>query len=256
MTAPLRIGETAQRLGVTPDTVRDWVRKGYLAASRTPTGQLVFDEDAVEALRLGERQPSAPPSSPRPIPESRAEERSRTPAWKELAPWQAEVESTKASLTLDELEAEREQRTAARERERRRHERGQQQAQRDETERQRIERHKKQVFQSIWIESVFRAQVAAGIEAFATPERVPAWLTDSEQYGLIAAHAGLVLEGLRAEARQRGAEEQRATKERKAADAERLANQMRALFTPPTLPSPPPTSRPRSVAEALRRRHR
>lgn len=253
MPALVRIGEAAQRLGVTPDTVREWVRKGFLAGSRTPTGQLLFAESAVEALVHAERQPPAPPSPPRPIPEPKAEERSRTPAWRELPPWQTDVESARAALTLDELEAEREQRVATRERERQMHERDEQQAQRDEAERQRIERNKKRAFQSMWIESVFRAQVAAAIEAFATPERVPAWLTDGEQYGLIATHAGHILEALRTEARQHEAAARRAEEEQRKVATERIADQMRSLFSPPA-PPPATTPPPRSVAEALRRR--
>jgi hypothetical protein len=253
MTAPLRIGDAAQRLGVTPDTVRDYVRKGYLAASRTPTGQLVFDEDDVEALRRGEPEPPAAPTPPTPLPAARAAERSREPAWKDLAPWQTEVEAAEASETLDEIEARRERKAEERERERRKRERGEQQSARIEAERQRIERQKKRVFQLVWIEAEYRPQVAAGIETFATPERVPGWLSDSEQYDLIATHARGILEKLRAEAREREAEARRMAQERQREEAEKFADQMRSLFPPPT-PPPPSTPPPRSVAEALRRR--
>ena len=50
--------ELAARLGVVPETVRRWVRRGRLEPyGRTPTGQLRFHIDQVDAL-LG---PSARP---------------------------------------------------------------------------------------------------------------------------------------------------------------------------------------------------
>ncbi len=38
MSAPWRIGEVAQRLGLSTDTVREYVRRGILPATRSPSG--------------------------------------------------------------------------------------------------------------------------------------------------------------------------------------------------------------------------
>jgi excisionase family DNA binding protein len=44
--------EVAERLGVTPDTVRSWYRRGYIPAMRAGQRPLLFDFEAVtEALR-------------------------------------------------------------------------------------------------------------------------------------------------------------------------------------------------------------
>jgi excisionase family DNA binding protein len=253
MTAPLRIGEAAQRLGVTPDTVRDWVRKGYLSASRTPTGQLVFDVEEVEALRRGEPQLVEAPEKEETSTPPRSDERSRSSTWKDLAPWQTEIESARASLTLDELEAERELRADERERARLAREREEQASARTEAARQRIAHQKKRVFQTLWIETEYRPRVAAAIESFATLEQVPAWLSDAEQYDLIATHARAVLAKLRDETRQREADALRAETERQRIESEKFADRMRTLFPSAVPPSRSPTP-PRSVADALRRR--
>lgn len=242
------------RLGFSPETVRDRVRKGHLPASRTPTGQLAFDEEDVEALRRGEPEPVEILSPPPPPAVSRAEQRSRDPSWKEMAPWQAEVEEAQASLTLDDVETERERRLETRERERQTREHAENQSARMETQRQRIECQKKRVFQLVWIEEEYRAQLAAAIESFATPERVPGWLSDSEQYDLLAVHARGVLQKLRAEAAQLGAEARRLAQERQREKDEKFAEQMRALFQPPKAVPPQQMLPPGSVAEALRRR--
>lgn len=256
MATRMRIGEVAQRLGVTRETVREWVSKGILSASRTPTDRLLFDESVVESLVQGERQlPVAPPSRP-PNPEPRADERSHTPAWTQLSPWDTDVASVRAELTIDELNAEREQRMEARARERQLRERGEQQTKRQEAERQRLVSNKTRVFQSLYVESAFRAQVAAAIETFATPERVPAWLSDEQQYGLIATHAEKIVEELRAQARREYEADKRAETARARAEAEKLAEQIRSLMQPPAANTAATRPPPLTVSEALRRRRR
>lgn len=263
MAAPLRVGDVAQRLGLSTDTIRDYVRRKILRATRSPTGQLFFHEEDVDALLRGEVHPEPIRETPTvpeaPIPEQPA----RVAPWKELAPWQTEVESARASLLLDGLEAEREQRAEERERERRKREHDEQESVRLETDRLRIEKQKRIVFQLVWIEPEFRPQVAAGIEKFATTDRVPAWLSDSEQIELIATHARSILDALRKASRHLAAEElQRlrdarcAEEERQRAESQRFVDRMRALSEPPTPPPPPVIAQPRSVAEALRRRRK
>ena len=47
----LRRGETAERLGVHPNTLAGWVRRGWLTGVTMPSGETRFREDEVEALR-------------------------------------------------------------------------------------------------------------------------------------------------------------------------------------------------------------
>src|SRR5688500_9404509 len=109
------MGETAQRLGLSQDTVREWVRRGFLKARRTPTGQLLFDEADVEAARSGDRPAPGPaPSTTQTTTESMGLGVC-VPTWKKLPPWESKVQAARASLTLEALEAERKARIKARE---------------------------------------------------------------------------------------------------------------------------------------------
>ena len=47
----LRRGEAAERLGVHPNTLASWVRRGWLAGVRMPSGEVRYREQDVEALR-------------------------------------------------------------------------------------------------------------------------------------------------------------------------------------------------------------
>lgn len=50
--AMLRRGEAAQRLGVHPNTLVSWAKKGWLSpGQRLPGGEVRYREDEVEALR-------------------------------------------------------------------------------------------------------------------------------------------------------------------------------------------------------------
>ena len=46
----LKIGEVAEKCGVSTGTIRDWVKKGYIKCDRTPGGTRIFREEEVEAL--------------------------------------------------------------------------------------------------------------------------------------------------------------------------------------------------------------
>lgn len=46
----LKIGEVAEKCGVSTGTIRDWVKKGYIKCDRTPGGMRIFREEEVEAL--------------------------------------------------------------------------------------------------------------------------------------------------------------------------------------------------------------
>lgn len=55
-TGRLRIGEAAERLGISPETLRRWIDDGRLAAERTPGGQRTVAADAVAGLIADRRR--------------------------------------------------------------------------------------------------------------------------------------------------------------------------------------------------------
>lgn len=252
MAARLRMGEAAQRLGLSPDTVREWVRRGFLKATRTPTGQLLFDDADVESARDG--QQSAPSHRPSETPNLR-DVPGQPPTWKKLPPWVTKVEVARASLTLEELEAERKERVKARESERQRAIAAEARESQEKAQRQQLNGIKKRVIQTVWIPSQHRSEVIASIERFATAEQLPPWLAEWEQYDLVAAHARTrVQELLTAEERQEAAERAK-EEERLSAESRKRTEEIAAAIAPSrSLSKSRPPPNPRSVAEALRQR--
>lgn len=47
----LRRGEAAKRLGVHPNTLANWIQRGWLQGVEMPGGETRFREEDVEALR-------------------------------------------------------------------------------------------------------------------------------------------------------------------------------------------------------------
>lgn len=47
----LRRGEAAARLGVHPNTLAGWVKRGWLSGVQMPSGEVRYPEQEVEALR-------------------------------------------------------------------------------------------------------------------------------------------------------------------------------------------------------------
>jgi excisionase family DNA binding protein len=47
----LRRGEAAKRLGVHPNTLAGWIKRGWLTGVEMPGGETRFREEDVEALR-------------------------------------------------------------------------------------------------------------------------------------------------------------------------------------------------------------
>lgn len=47
----LRRGEAAKRLGVHPNTLAGWIKRGWLTAVEMPGGEVRFREEEVDALR-------------------------------------------------------------------------------------------------------------------------------------------------------------------------------------------------------------
>jgi DNA-binding transcriptional MerR regulator len=55
MSNPVFVSEAARELGVAPETVRVWERRGLLRATRTPSGTRVFERaDVLELARKRE----------------------------------------------------------------------------------------------------------------------------------------------------------------------------------------------------------
>jgi excisionase family DNA binding protein len=179
MSTSLRISEVCQRLRISRDTAYDWIRKGHLHATRTPTNQLVFDEAEVEALRRGERAPSVAPGTPQ------SDGRPRVPAWKERPPWLNEVDEARAAIDKDELEFERAERERARRGKQEARARAAEERARDDADWQRIHRLKKQVLGIVCNPREVRAAVVAALEKFASPAQIPAWLSNYEQLQLL-----------------------------------------------------------------------
>jgi len=166
------------------------------------------------------------------------------PAWKKLPPWETKVQAARASLTLEELEAERKAKAKARENEEQRAALTQRQTAQEEAQRQRLSAIKIRVIRTVWIPAECLSEVIEAIERFAVAERIPSWLSEEEQFDLVAAHARTIVQD------QRAKEEQRRNAEYEQQRQE-FAAQLAAPLEPKHTQAP---SGPRSVAEALRRR--
>ena len=203
MSPSLRIGEASSRLGVSPETIREWVRIGHLQATRTPTNQLMFEEAAIEATRRGEGRPSSKQQSrTQNLDEVRSDDRPREPAWKQTAPWDVRVKQVRAELDVDALEFERDERAFAREKQLADRERAEEQDALRQANWQRIENLKKQTLRVLWCPVEFRATIVTALEQFATPQQVPGWLSNREQFDIVFAHASGLLDQLRADRRR------------------------------------------------------
>lgn len=47
----LRRGEAAERLGVHPNTLAGWIKRGWLTGVTMPSGEVRFREEEVDSLR-------------------------------------------------------------------------------------------------------------------------------------------------------------------------------------------------------------
>ena len=255
--ASLRIGEVALRLSCTPETVRTYVRRGFLRAERTPGNQMRFDVRDVDALRGG-GLPDTPAPAPAPVsrqgkplqpigPAPRAGQRLTT----------ARDDISRHGGAADELNAIEDDgwaepdiltpanaeriRRAATEAERAAHQR-------------RLGTASRLVFSETFVPFEFRGAIAAAIQAFATPAQLPAWLSDAEMADVIKTHARTILVELKAEVARREEERWAGVRERiqRAVDEARAPEQPTEADEKPGVPRVRPASIPMSLAEARR----
>lgn len=199
MSRVLRIAEVCRELGRSPDCIRDWVHRGILPATRSPSGQLQFDPRDVQAIKRGELAPAvgAPahrqpdPMDPAPLDPTSPEappRQPRRPPWEEMAPWDQQVEQAKASVDVERLNTELESVRDERDRVHQAAARMRSEGAAEAAERGRLTRLKQQARLQSWVPRDIEARVTAEIERFVTSEQVPAWLSSLEQSNLVLAH--------------------------------------------------------------------
>lgn len=195
MSRVLRIAEVCRELGRSPDCIRDWVRRGILPATRTPSGQLQFDPRDVGAIKRGELAPppvedirEAASEAPAPTPQE-----TRRPRWEEMAPWDQEIHQARASVEVERFNTELERIRAERSGTEEATQRAKAQEAGAQAERERLTRLKQHARSSSWIPTEIEARITAEIERFVTSEQVPAWLPEYQQTQIVMNHVrGLV----------------------------------------------------------------
>lgn len=199
MSRVLRIADVCRQLGRSADCIRDWVRRGILPATRTPSGQLQFDIRDVRAIKRGDlastpetsarvsRPSAAEPSQPPPTPEL------PRPKWEEMAPWDQELEQTKASVEVERLNAELAKAQTERQVAKQLLDRAVAEEAAAQAERERITRLKQHAEMYSFIPPEIESRVTSEIDRFVTSEQVPAWLPEHQQTEVVMDHVrGLV----------------------------------------------------------------
>jgi excisionase family DNA binding protein len=187
MSKIIRVGEAAARLKISQETLREWVRRGYLPESRTPSGQLLFSELHIEEIESGGRpvrDANASPHGPTP----QASLPPRLPSWKEMPPWKAAVEATRASIELDALESEREALQARRDQVCIEREQEQRNKAELDAHRSRVERLTSRVLRLFPFQERHKVRGRQAMSAFATTGNLPASLSDSEIFAALVGH--------------------------------------------------------------------
>lgn len=187
MSRVFRIADVCRELGRSPDCIREWVRRGILPATRSPSGQLQFDPRDVQAVKRGDL---APPVDGQVAPaEIQAPEaqphQPRRPAWEEMAPWDQDVEQARASVEVERLNTDLAGVRAERERAQQGAARAKDDESAAEAERERLTKLKQHARLYSWVPSEIEAQVTAEIERFVTSAQVPAWLSSYQQSELV-----------------------------------------------------------------------
>jgi excisionase family DNA binding protein len=179
----VRIGDAAQQLGVSVDTMRRWAEEGIIAGYRSPGGQVKFLQRDVRDLltRSDEPRPSrrvadvaranltgVSPDETKPLPAAR---------WKDLPPWEQRRAEVETDLAIERLTAEREQERADVDR-------------MEQEERARAS----EVARLVELKRLGRISVTTSeatdeaireLERYVTSEQIPAWLSKWEQVRMV-----------------------------------------------------------------------
>jgi excisionase family DNA binding protein len=179
----VRIGDAAQQLGVSVDTMRRWAEEGVIAAYRSPGGQVKFLQRDVRELltRTDEPRPSrrtddvaranlsgVSPDETKP---------SQAPRWKDLSPWEQRRAEVETDIAIERL-------TAARDREL---------SDADRLDREERERASevsrltelKRLGRICITTSDATDEVIRELERYVTSEQIPSWLSKWEQNRMV-----------------------------------------------------------------------
>lgn len=257
MSRVFRIADVCRELGRSPDCIRDWVRRGILPATRSPSGQLQFDPRDVQAAKRGDLAPpvdqQAAPDEIQP-PEAHPRQ-PRRPGWEEMAPWDQDVEQARASVEVERLSTDLAGVRAERERAQQATARAKEDESAAEAERERLTKLKQHAKLYSWIPSEIEARVTAEIERFVTSAQVPTWLTPYEQSQLVLDHVRQLVSAWQEERTAQmiaKIDERRKKTQQEREEEERRAAEKKKQSAPP----PAPTVDPRTVDRARRREER
>jgi excisionase family DNA binding protein len=103
--------DAAEKLGITPDTLRRWEREGLIQCERTPGGQRRYREEDISSMLDGSpfepsRRATPYPSTVRSLNDAPEQSRARTVA-PQAAPWERRVKEEQADLEVTKIRRER-----------------------------------------------------------------------------------------------------------------------------------------------------
>jgi DNA-binding transcriptional MerR regulator len=103
--------DAADKLGISPDTLRRWEREGLIHCERTPGGQRRYREEEIASMLDGRpsepcRRPMLGPPAVRSLDDAAEQAHSRPPA-PQVAPWERRVREEQADLEVTRIRSER-----------------------------------------------------------------------------------------------------------------------------------------------------
>lgn len=170
----VRIGDAAQQLGVSVDTMRRWAQGGLISAYRSPGGQVKFLQRDVRELLSRREEPRratrlTDASEPLlPINTLGAPKSAIPTKWTDLPPWEQRRAEAETEVAIERL-------TAVREQERVEEERMAREEDARASENARLTALKQLGRASCWIAEA-NAEVVRELERYVTSEQFPAWL--------------------------------------------------------------------------------
>lgn len=196
----VRIGDAAQQLGVSVDTMRRWADEGVITAYRCPGGHVKFRQRDVQELLTRRVEPARSRRAAEPDNAGADEQNddrghearvASAPKWKELAPWEQRRAEVETELAIERLTATREQERAEDDR----------MLREDETraaEETRLTELKRFGRLCCWSYDA-ASEVVRDLEAFVTSAQIPPWLSKWEQNNLVQQRVHVVMDRVRAE---------------------------------------------------------